>query len=373
LFFINEWKYILRNPIFFGILILTPILLLTVSLLFIPTERMLETIQFGVYNEDQSFLGKYLVDFLMDFLKKENLFLVNNKEEAATFLEEGKIDALLFVPSGFTAKMLLNQPTKLTYIPSSSSLLESVTIYKLLKMVLSEIKYGAIIEMDLGERMYPSEDVPIPELAIEGIRNNRLDYPDVMAPGVLAFVILSTMLIGITSSVSREKDNGLIDAFRVTNANRWSFVYGKFFAYCSLGFIQTMTLLFASVWFLGIHIEGSIFLAILFLTLGMLSYLSLGLLISILSPNRDISLGIAAGIVFLMFLGGGVFFPLSQMPSIMQKVAMFLPITVLTEALRKIMITGRMFNGLLKECFISIGFFSVFLSASLIAFKRSTR
>lgn len=372
-FFTNEWKYILRNPIFFGILILTPILLLTVSLLFIPSERVLQSVKAGVYNEDQSFLGRYLVNFLLDFLKKENLFMVDSREAATLLLEEGKINALLVIPAGFTTKMMLNQPTQMSYIPSSSSLLESVTIYKLLKMVLGEIQYGAIIEMDLGERMYPSDQVPVPELKIEGIKNNTLDYPDVMAPGVLAFVILSTMLIGITSSVSREKDRGVMDVFRITNANRWSYVLGKFFAYSFLGFIQTLFLLAGSIWILGIHIEGSPVLVAFFLSLAMLSYLSLGLLISILSPNGDVSLGIAAGIVFLMFLGGGVFFPISQMPSMMQKIAPILPITVLTEALRKVMIIGRDLTNLWKEALISCGFLLLFLVSSLLAFKRTTR
>ncbi|HPE41642.1 MAG TPA: ABC transporter permease, partial [Thermotogota bacterium] len=337
------------------------------------SERMLETIKAGIYNEDQSIVGRYLVDFFVGFLKEDNLFQVHSREEAARLLDEGKIDALLVIPRGFTAMMLVNKPTELLYVPSGASLLESVTIYKLLKMVLGEIQYGAIIEMDLGERMYPSSDVPVPQLKIEGIYNNQLDYPDVMAPGVLAFVILSTMLIGITSSVSREKDRGLIDAFRVTNANRWSFVFGKFCAYSFLGFIQTLILLFGSVWFFGIHVEGSLLLVSIFLILGMLSYLSLGLLISILSPNGDVSLGIAAGIVFLMFLGGGVFFPISQMPALMQNIAPFLPITVLTESLRKIMITGRQIQQQWNELAISLGFLFAFLSASLISFKRSTR
>ncbi|HQG97056.1 MAG TPA: ABC transporter permease [Thermotogota bacterium] len=373
LFFCNEWKYVLRNPLFFAILILTPILLLTVSLLFIPSERVLETVKAGIYNEDQSIVGRYLVNFFVSFLKEDNLFQVKSREEAARLLDEGKIDALLVIPRGFTAMMLVNKPTELIYVPSGASLLESVTIYKLLKMVLAEIQYGAIIEIDLGERMWPSPDVPVPQLKIEGIFNNRLDYPDVMAPGVLAFVILSTMLIGITTSASREKDRGLIDAFRVTNANRWSFVFGKFSAYSFLGLIQTLILLFGSVWFFDIHVEGLLLLVGLFLILGMLSYLSLGLLISILSPNGDVSLGIAVGIVFLMFLGGGVFFPISQMPAIMQKIAPFLPITVLTESLRKIMITGRPIDQQWRELAISFGFLFSFLSASLISFKRSTR
>jgi len=74
-----------------------------------------------------------------------------------------------------------------------------------------------------------------------------------------------------------------------------------------------------------------------------------------------------------MFLGGGVFFPISQMPAIMQKIAPFLPITVLTESLRKIMITGRPIDQQWRELAISFGFLFSFLSASLISFKRSTR
>lgn len=372
-FFLTELKYIFRNPIFFTILILTPILLLVISLQFIPSERVLSSISIGVLGEDNTFLGNYLANFLLGFMKQDKIYKITTREEAMEALDRGEMDGLLIIPLGFTAKMLQRMPTYLSYIPSSASLLESVTIYKLLKMAIGEIRYGAMIDMDLDEKMAPSSEVPIPELRIEGIKHNSLDYPDVMAPGILAFVILSTMLIGITGSVSREKDKGILDGFRITPSNRISYVLGKFLSYSLLGAIQTITLLISSIYFLQIHFEGSVVIIGLFLTVGMLTYLSLGLLISVLSPNSDVAMGIAAGIVFLMFLGGGVFFPISQMPGIMQVLAPFLPITYLTDSLRKLMIAGVDILNLQKEIITAVSFLSGFLVFSLLFFKIKTR
>ncbi|HPF17521.1 MAG TPA: ABC transporter permease, partial [Thermotogota bacterium] len=326
--FLTEIKYIIRNPIFFVILIVTPFLLLTVSLMFIPTERALDDISIGVLGEDKTFLGKYLANFILGFLKQQNIYKITDKDQALTALDKGEIDGLIVIPIGFTANMLQGNDTYISYIPSSASLLESVTIFKLLRTALGEIEYGAMIEMNLDEKMTPSRDVKVPELRVEGIEHNTLDYPDVMAPGVLAFVILSTMLIGITGSVSREKDKGILDGFRVTPSSRLSYVLGKYFAHSILGLIQTISLLLGSIYILHINFEGSVLIVGFLLTIGMLTYLSLGLLISVFSPNSDVSMGIAAAIVFLMFLGGGVFFPLSQMPKIMQMIAPALPITV---------------------------------------------
>ncbi|HPE68731.1 MAG TPA: ABC transporter permease [Thermotogota bacterium] len=369
----SELKYILRNPVFFLILIATPVLLLTVSLMFIPSERNLEGISIGVYGEDKSFLGKYLADFLLGFLEQDNVFRIPSREEAMKVLDSGQVDGVIVIPVGFTANMLQAKPTYLSYIPSSASLLESVTIYKLLKTALGEIRYGAMIEMDLDEKMTPSPDVPVPELRIEGIQKNTLDYPDVMAPGILAFVILSTMLMGITGSVSREKDRGILDGFRITNSSRMGYVLGKFCAYSLLGSIQTVALIVGSIVFLNIHFEGSLWVVGFFLLSGMLTYLAIGLLISVLSSNSDISMGISAGIVFLMFLGGGVFFPVSQMPQVMQWVAPLLPVTHLTEALRKTMIAGKELGQLGKEIAFVLSFLAGALGFSLVSFKAATR
>jgi len=369
----TELKYIFRNPVFFGILIITPILLLTVSLMFIPTERVMDSVRIGVLGEDKTFIGNYLANFILGFLKQENVYKINNYEEAQESLDKGKMDGLIIIPFGFTAKMLQQEQTYISYVPSSASLLESVTIYKLLKMGLGEIKYGAMIEMNLDEKITPGADVPIPQLVIEGIEHNTLDYPDVMAPGILAFVILSTMLIGITGSVSREKDLGIMDGFRITNASRTAYVMGKFVSYSILGIIQTIVLLWGSVYIMNIHFEGSLLTVGIFLGMGMLIYLSLGLLISVLSPNREISMGISVGIVFLMFLGGGVFFPLSQMPSLMQSISGFLPITPLVDSLRKIVIAGKDISFMINDMVYLVVYLCVTLIASLVAFKISTK
>ncbi len=371
--FLTEIKYIIRNPIFFVILIVTPFLLLTVSLMFIPTERALDDISIGVLGEDKTFLGKYLANFILGFLKQENIYRITDKDQALTALDKGEIDGLIVIPIGFTANMLQGNDTYISYIPSSASLLESVTIFKLLRTALGEIEYGAMIEMDLDEKMTPSRDVKVPELRVEGIEHNTLDYPDVMAPGVLAFVILSTMLIGITGSVSREKDKGIIDGFRVTPSSRLSYVLGKYFAHSILGLVQTISLLLGSIYILHINFEGSVLIVGLLLTIGMLTYLSLGLLISVFSPNSDVSMGVAAAIVFLMFLGGGVFFPLSQMPKIMQMIAPALPITVLTDVLRKLMIAGKPLGSLLNESIYLFTYLGASLFASLMIFRIKTK
>ena len=371
--FLTEIRYITRNPIYFIILIITPFLLLTLSLMFIPTERVMDNISIGVLGEDKTFLGKYLANFILGFLKQDNIYKITDKDQALIALDKGEIDGLILIPTGFTANMLQGNDTYISYIPSSSSLLESVTIFKLLRTVLGEIEYGAMIEMNLDEKMTPTKDVKIPELRVEGIERNTLDYPDVMAPGILAFVLLSTMLIGITSSVSREKDKGILDGFRVTPSSRLSYVLGKYCAHSVLGLIQTASLLFGSIYILQIHFEGSAPVIGLLLTVGMLTYLSLGLLISVFSTNGDVSMGVAAAIVFLMFLGGGVFFPVSQMPKVMQMIAPALPITVLTDVLRKLMIAGKPFGSLLNEAIYLFSYLLISLAASLLIFKVKTK
>lgn len=371
--FLTEIRYIIRNPLFFAILIITPFLLLTVSLMFIPTERALDDVQIGVLGEDKSFAGKYLANFILGFLKQENIYKLTDKDAALSALDKGDIDGLIVIPMGFTGNMLAGNNTYISYIPSSASLLESVTIFKLLKMVLGEIEYGAMIDMNLDEKVSRTSDVKIPELRVEGIEHNSLDYPDVMAPGVLAFVILSTMLIGIIGSVSREKDRGILDGFHVSPSSRLSYVLGKYCAHAILGIIQTVTLLLGTIYFMNINYEGSIWLVGLLLTMGMLTYLSIGLLISIFATNGDVAMGAAVALVFLMFLGGGVFFALSQMPKVMQVIAPALPITVLTDILRKIMIAGKSFSSLINEFIYLVIYLFASLTASLVIFKLKTK
>jgi len=72
----------------------------------------------------------------------------------------------------------------------------------------------------------------------------------------------------------------------------------------------------------------------------------------------------------MMFLSG-VFFPIQQMPSFMQSVASFLPLTYAADAMRKVMVLGAGTQAILTDVVVLAVFGSVLLAIAVPMFKRA--
>jgi ABC-2 type transport system permease protein len=73
---------------------------------------------------------------------------------------------------------------------------------------------------------------------------------------------------------------------------------------------------------------------------------------------------------FPMLFLSGAFFPLQQMPKIMQNIAHLLPLTYAIEALRKIMILGGGISEVRNELIVLVVFGAVTLIIALPLFNR---
>ena len=149
----------------------------------------------------------------------------------------------------------------------------------------------------------------------------------------MAMVVMMALMTGLPHAISYEKDMGTLDGMLVAPINRLSIILGKALAQTTRGMIQGALILILAVLLFNVHIYGSILLVFLIMFLVVFSFVGLGIMITSFTNNEQTATMIMMTLMFPMMFFSGVFFPIEQMPAIMQGIAKMLPLTYLSDRL----------------------------------------
>jgi ABC-2 type transport system permease protein len=118
-----------------------------------------------------------------------------------------------------------------------------------------------------------------------------------------------------------------------------------------IAMVQAVIILGVGVAAFGVKISGPFPLSIVFIVLGAVAFLALGYVVASFASTEDAANGMTSVIQFPMMFLSGTFFPINQMPDVLQGVARVIPLTYLSDALRQVMVGGAAFAPLWL-CFV---------------------
>ncbi len=96
----------------------------------------------------------------------------------------------------------------------------------------------------------------------------------------------------------------------------------------------------------------------------------IGMLISAMASQQQTATTIMMTLTLPMMFLSGAFFPIQQMPQIMQWISRVLPLTYAVDALRKCMVLGTGISGMTTEIFVMAGFGAVFMVVAIPIFRK---
>jgi ABC-2 type transport system permease protein len=204
----------------------------------------------------------------------------------------------------------------------------------------------------------------------QGVVPGNPNYFEFMAPGLMAMNIMMAAMIGLAGSVSRERELGTLDGILSAPISRLAIIIGKSFAQAVRGLLQAgITLLLAVILF-GVTINGSPWLLILLLILTVFSFVGIGIMISAMASHQETAMTIMMTFTFPMIFLSGAFFPIQQMPHIMQWVSRAIPLTYAVEALRKCIVLGTGISGMVTDILVMVSFGVVFMAIAMPVFRK---
>ncbi len=161
-----------------------------------------------------------------------------------------------------------------------------------------------------------------------------------MVPGVVALVLLVFTMLLTAIAVVKEKEQGTLEQVTVTPMRPWEFVLSKTLPFVMVGAIQVALVLTVAIAWFRIPFRGSILTLAIFALLMIMSTLSLGLFISVITRTQKQAMMTAYFVAPVFVILSGFIIPVENMPKLSQIVAWLNPITYFLQAIRGIFLKG---------------------------------
>lgn len=184
---------------------------------------------------------------------------------------------------------------------------------------------------------YIDSDQALIKTTVEG---DEVRYLDWVMPGVIAMNMMWGALFGIGFVIVRYRKMGVLKRLRATPVTPLEFLTAQIMSRLWL-LIAVNTVIFVGMnFFLDFRMHGSYLNLFIVFTLGCICLICCGLLVAARISNEEVANGALNLFSWPMMFLSGVWFSLEGAHPWMQKIALILPLTHVTEAAREIMIDG---------------------------------
>ncbi|MGR3762875.1 ABC transporter permease [Rossellomorea sp. NS-SX7] len=294
----------------------------------------------GVVDKDKTDASKELKDL---FYKNEGIETADydTTKKGKEAVENGDIQLLIEIPKGYGDSLKDRDGAF------------SVPVYynekNLTTAELGLTVVNGIIDQYSKDLVDYKPLVTIEKVGIEAL---NIRYIDFLVPGIVAMMIMSNNMNGVAGQISAWRERGILRRMQGTRLKASTFIAAQISARLLLNGTQALLVVLIANLIFDINVAGSWLALIFFIVLGTLAFMALGFIIAGMAKNPESAGPIAGFVSFPLLFLGGVFFPINNMPDLIQPVVKVLPIAHLTSALRETMNLGTSILALGTETLI---------------------
>jgi len=209
--------------------------------------------------------------------------------------------------------------------------------------------------------------LPVPSVVEGGnLEGGVVSYPSFVIAGGIGMVVASAAFENLSTALARQRDVGILKRLGGTPLRVWVLVGAKAMTAAAVTLAQSILMIAVNVLLFKAEIGGSVFWGLAVLTVGILTFTTMGIALAGLCPNADVAAAAGMAITLPMQFLCGTFFPLDEMPSLLRHIAQALPLTYFVEALRGAMLTGGGPGAYVRDWAILLGCLAF---ASVVAVK----
>jgi ABC-2 type transport system permease protein len=381
------WKDLIeleRNKFGLVLLIVMPLFMLAMVGFIYPTSgSSVSNLPVAVVNLDSGYnnstiASQTFISVLQQINNKTSMMKLSalpSFSDVKSSIQKGDLEGAIIIPSNFTASLETGKQGTLIIVTDQSNPQVSATIQTLLSTVFSEmstmIAQQKVQALNPGVTANDSLAIVKPyNVQSQGVVPGKSNYFDFLAPGIMAMVVMMSVMTGLPAAISQEKEIGTMDGMMVAPINRLSIILGKALSQTARGMLQGLIILVLAFLLFGVTIQGNILLVFGLLLLGVFSFVGLGIVITSFAKDQQTATMLMTTLMFPMMFLSGVFFPIQQMPWYMQDISKVLPLTYASSALRKVMVLGAWIPDITTELTILIVFGVVMTAIAVPVFRR---
>jgi len=362
----KEVIQIRRDRRMFGLILVMPLIQLLIFGYVVATD--IEHIGLAICDYDRSPHSRAYAEQLV----RSGYFRISAPCAAATdsdrLLERGEARVVLGIPPDFSGRLKRGEPAQvMAAVDGANSNTATIAAAYLEQITITQAE--DVVFPDRGGR---DRTVRGPVVAVEPRVwfNPELRSVRFMVPGIIAVLLMESLVILTAVAIVREKEQGTMEQLVVTPIRPFELILGKAVPFIALGYTNmTVVLLAATFWF-RVPIRGSLLLLFLLSGLFILACLGMGLLASTVSNTQQQASMTGQFIILPNMFFSGFIFPIASMPRAAQWFTHFVPLRYFMTIVRGIFLKGVGWAELWDEAAILLVYGAAILTVASLSFHK---
>ena len=262
-----------------------------------------------------------------------------------------------------------NQTIHVTYTnedPSKSASIKQLLHQSIQKDKMNDIK-KVMVSLPQSAKNKDAKDIQLENTYLYG--DEHSNYFDKMFPILMSFFVFLFVFLISGIALLRERTTGTLERVLATPIKRSDIVFGYLIGYGVFAIIQTLIIVFFSIYLLNINLAGSLTYVILINILLAIAALVMGIFISTFA-NSEFQMVQFIPIVAIPQVYFSGIFPLENMSPWLSNIGYLFPLRYAGHALTNIMIKGQGWSNIWFDVLILFVFIIIFTTMNIIGLKR---
>ena len=262
-----------------------------------------------------------------------------------------------------------NQTIHVTYTnedPSKSASIKQLLHQSIQKDKMNDIK-KVMVSLPQSAKNKDAKDIQLENTYLYG--DEHSNYFDKMFPILMSFFVFLFVFLISGIALLRERTTGTLERVLATPIKRSDIVFGYLIGYGVFAIIQTLIIVFFSIYLLNINLAGSLTYVILINILLAIAALVMGIFISTFANSEFQMVQFIPIVAIPQVLFSGIF-PLENMSPWLSNIGYLFPLRYAGHALTNIMIKGQGWSNIWFDVLILFVFIIIFTTMNMIGLKR---
>lgn len=330
----RELWLIWHQPIHITLMVILPIVSLAFFALFF-SKGVTRDLPIAVVDKDNTVTSRKVVDMIDATPSAKVQYELQDLLEGEGMIREGKIQAVVYIPANFERDIMGLKQTSIEGYLNGVNMTANGLLTKDIQTAVTTFSTGVQMQMLSKQGMTP-EQAQMASMPIYFERhvlfNPYINYGYYLLPSFMPLMIMIfSVLLTIFAIGTELKNSTSGEWFKTANGNTFAAVIGKLFPYTVSMFMTVLFMNTIMYKWVGVPLNGNIFVLTLGGFLFVMAYQSIGVLIITLLGNLRMALSIGGGYSVLAFSFSGLTFPRSAMDPVVQKLCFLFPFTFYTD------------------------------------------
>lgn len=368
-------RQVLRDKRTLALIFVVPLLVMTLLYLVLTNTSNVHTLALVRPTGTGSEQVNSLIDTLLPAQATLKTITIGAKQVDTT-LNSGEADAVIIFPVDFVQHVFAGQhPTVQVKLegsdPTVASAMNSTSAGLLYQLGTALVILKAQQTHSGQTPLSGSASIPFTVDKPHYLHGGpQYTFNDSIAPVFIG--IFSFFFVFLLTSVAflRERTQGTIERVMVSPLTRTELVMGYILGFTLFALVQSLVILLFVVFALRVHYSGNLALVFLVSILLTIGSVNLGIFLSTFAQNEFQIVQFIPLVLGIQVFLSGIFWPVAQLPKVLQPISYILPLTYANDALRGVMLKNSGLGDIAGQLSALLAFALLMILLSSLTIRR---